>query len=125
MCHPFLLQATHVVSLLPAFFGINLLTRPEATLRQFEYSIPADPQARKLVRGVTRIYGSRNIVISFLFYNISLTGNTKLMSLAYLGAAAMALTDGLVVKSVVGHGQWQHWPFVPVCLAFIVGLNYA
>ncbi|KAM0316317.1 hypothetical protein ACHAPQ_011362 [Fusarium lateritium] len=125
MPHTFFLRATQVISLTPAFFGINLVTRPEATLRHLQFPIPADPQARKLVRGITRIYGSRNLVISFLFFNISLTGDTKLMTLAYLGALAMALTDGFVARSVIGYGEWQHWSFVPVCVALMLGLQYS
>ncbi|KAF5586192.1 integral membrane protein [Fusarium pseudocircinatum] len=76
----YLNRATHVISLIPALFGINLLTRPEATLQSFQYPIPTDPQAQKLVRGLARIYGCRNLVVSFLFFNISLTGDRKLMS---------------------------------------------
>ncbi|CAJ0544501.1 Ff.00g036480.m01.CDS01 [Fusarium sp. VM40] len=125
MYHTFFLRAAQIISLTPAFFGINLVTRPEATLQQLQFPIPADPQARKLVRGITRIYGSRNLVISFLFFNITLTGDIKLISLAYLGGAAMALTDGFVARSVMGHGEWQHWPFVPICIAFMLGLQYS
>ncbi|KAF5634271.1 integral membrane protein [Fusarium sp. NRRL 52700] len=120
----YLNRATHVVSLIPALFGINLLTRPEATLQSFQYPIPTDPQAQKLVRGLARIYGCRNLVVSFLFFNISLTGDRKLMSFGYLGALAMCVTDGLVAKNVVGHGEWQHWSFAPLCIGLLIGLNW-
>ncbi|KAF5253511.1 hypothetical protein FANTH_1582 [Fusarium anthophilum] len=120
----YLNRATHVVSLIPALFGINLLTRPEATLQSFQYPIPTDPQAKKLVRGLARIYGCRNLVVSFLFFNISLTGDRKLMSFGYLGALAMCVTDGLVARNVVGHGEWQHWSFAPLCIGLLIGLNW-
>ncbi|VTT69017.1 unnamed protein product [Fusarium fujikuroi] len=120
----YLNRATHVVSLIPALFGINLLTRPEATLQSFQYPIPTDPQAQKLVRGLARIYGCRNLVVSFLFFNISLTGDRKLMSFGYLGALAMCVTDGLVARNIVGHGEWQHWSFAPLCIGLLIGLNW-
>ncbi|KAF4445539.1 hypothetical protein F53441_10736 [Fusarium austroafricanum] len=117
-------RAAHVASLLPALFGINLLTRPEATLESFQYTVPKDPEARSLVSGLARIYGSRNVVISFLLFNISLSGNRKLMSYGFLGAIGMALTDGFVAKAVIGDGQWQHWGFVPIVVGLLIGINY-
>ncbi|KAJ4017885.1 hypothetical protein NW752_001791 [Fusarium irregulare] len=117
-------RSNQVMALFPGLIGLNLLIRPEATLQQMNFTIPAEPQARKLTRGLARIYGIRNVVVTVLFTRLSLTKDPGMVNLAYTGALAMCLTDGIVAKSVIGHGEWMHWVFAPVCVGAIVANYY-
>ncbi|RFN53393.1 hypothetical protein FIE12Z_2218 [Fusarium flagelliforme] len=119
-----LFRSNQVMALFPGLIGLNLLIRPEATLEQIKFTIPSEPQARKLTRGLARIYGIRNVVITFLFTNLCLTKDPGMVNLGYMGALAMCLTDGYVAKSVIGHGEWSHWVFAPVCVGAIAANYY-
>ncbi|KAJ4184915.1 hypothetical protein FALCPG4_002419 [Fusarium falciforme] len=118
----FIYRGALVIGFLPSFFGLNALLRPEASLKSVEFPVPEDPELRKLVFGLMRIYGIRNVVVSFAFTLIWLTGNKRLVGLGLVGALSMAITDGLVSKSVTGGGEWNHWSFVPVIGGFVAGL---
>ncbi|KAK6710996.1 hypothetical protein SNK03_005391 [Fusarium graminearum] len=106
-----------LMALVPGLIGLNLLVRPEATLQQMEFTIPSEPKARQLTRGLARVYGIRNVVIGSIGLNLSLTRDPKLINMIYLGGLAMCVTDGIVAKSVIGHGEWLHWVFAPICIA--------
>ncbi|KAL4731119.1 hypothetical protein ACLX1H_000080 [Fusarium chlamydosporum] len=82
----------------PGLIGLNLLIRPAATLQQIKYTLPSEPQARKLTQGLARIYGIRNVVFTFLSINLTLTRDPKMISLVFLGVLAMCLTDGFVAN---------------------------
>ncbi|KAJ3529567.1 hypothetical protein NM208_g9697 [Fusarium decemcellulare] len=118
----FIYRGALVVGVLPAFFGLSAMLRPEATLTGAEFTVPQDPEARKLVFGLMRIYGVRNLSVSFLMAILWSIGNRKLFGLALFGGLAMCITDGFVSKAVVGHGEWLHWSFVPIVLGFSVPL---
>ncbi|KAJ4128206.1 hypothetical protein NW768_008492 [Fusarium equiseti] len=119
-----LYRSNQAMALFPGLIGLNLLIRPEATLQQMKFTIPSEPEARKLTRGLARIYGIRNVVVTILFTRLSFTKDAGMVNLAYVGALAMCLTDGIVAKSVIGHGEWMHWVFAPVCLGAIVANHY-
>ncbi|EKJ74246.1 hypothetical protein NXS19_005896 [Fusarium pseudograminearum] len=113
-----------LIALVPGLIGLNLLVRPEATLQQMEYIIPSEPKARQLTRGLARVYGIRNVVIGSIGLNLSLTRDPKLINMIYLGGLAMCVTDGIVAKSVIGHGEWLHWVFAPICIAGVAANYY-
>jgi hypothetical protein len=69
-----------------------------------------------------RIYGARNLVVTFLLLLIWSTRNHKLMALSLLGGMEMALVDGLVSKWQIGGGEWNHWSFLPVLGGLVAGL---
>lgn len=118
----FIYRGALAIGLLPAFFGLNSLLRPEASLKAVEFPVPTDPESRKLVFGLMRIYGIRNVVVSFALTLIWLTGNKRFVGLGLLGALSMVITDGLVSKSVTGGGEWNHWSFAPVIGGVVAGL---
>ncbi|RMJ16209.1 hypothetical protein CDV36_004146 [Fusarium kuroshium] len=118
----FIYRGALIIGLLPSFFGLNSLLRPEASLKSVEFPVPTDPESRKLVFGLMRIYGIRNVVVSFALTLIWLTGNKRFVGLGLLGALSMVITDGLVSKSVTGGGEWNHWSFGPVIGGFVAGL---
>jgi hypothetical protein len=113
-----------MMALVPGLIGLNLLIRPEATLQQIQYTVPTEPKARQLTRGLARIYGIRNVVIGCIGINLSLTRDPKLINMIYLAGLAMCLTDGIVAKSVIGYGEWTHWVFAPICVAGVAANYY-
>lgn len=118
----FFYRGALVVGLMPAFFGLNSMLRPEAALKSVEFPVPQDPESRNLAFALMRIYGIRNIVVSYVFTLIWLNGNRRLLGLSLIGALAMCITDGFVSKALLGSGEWFHWSFAPVGTAFVAGL---
>ncbi|KAJ3468249.1 hypothetical protein MRS44_002314 [Fusarium solani] len=101
----FIYRGALVIGLLPSLFGLNALLRPEASLKYVEFPVPEDPESRKLVFGLMRIYGIRNVVVSFALALIWLTGNKRLVGLGLVGGLSMAIADGLQQYSPVPRGQ--------------------
>ncbi|KAL2694744.1 hypothetical protein Neosp_001330 [[Neocosmospora] mangrovei] len=81
----FIYRGALVIGLLPSFFGLNSLLRPEGSLKSVEFPVPTDPESRKLVFGLMRIYGIRNVVVSFTLTLIWLTGNKRMLGLGLDG----------------------------------------
>lgn len=122
MVHSYFSYGALAVGLLPSVFGINALFRPESTLRAVEFPVPAEPEARKLTRSLMRIYGIRNVAISYAMALIWSTGNEKLTGLSLVGGLAICITDGLVSRVQIGGGEWNHWSFAPVIGGIMAGL---
>lgn len=120
--HPYFYQGAFAMAFLPSIFGLNAVLRPEAAMRSVQFPVPADPEARKLSRGLMRIYGSRNIAITYLILLAHRTGDRKLTGLSLAVGVYMALVDGFVSRSVIGGGEWSHWGFIPVVGSVVAGL---
>jgi hypothetical protein len=103
-------------------FGLNALIRPEAALRSVEFPVPAQPESRKLTASLMRIYGIRNVAVSYLLTLIWSTGSEKLMGAGLVAGLAMCCTDGVISKAQIGGGEWNHWSFAPVIAGIQAGL---
>lgn len=110
------------VGLLPAVFGLHALVKPEAVLKSINFPVPTQPESRKLTASLMRIYGIRNVAISYLLTLIWTTGNQRLMATGLVAGLAMTITDGFVSISQIGGGEWNHWGFTPVIAAVQAGL---
>lgn len=122
MPHPYFSRAYIAVSLFPAVFGLNALLRPEAALQSVQFPVPANPVDRKLSRSLMRIYGIRNVGVSYLLALLWSKGDTKYMGLGLISAIAMTITDGVVSKMQIGGGEWNHWSFTPAICGIVAGL---
>ncbi len=123
--NPYIVRGALGIALLPGFFGLNALLRPEAALRSVQFPVPsatADPQSRKLVRGLMRIYGIRNVVFTYFLTLTWYRGDVRLLGFGLLGALPLVLTDGLVSREIIGGGEWSHWGFAPVIAGVAAGL---
>lgn len=110
------------LAMLPAFFGIRALLMPEDALLAFRFSTPSAPGARTLTRSLVRIYGIRNVAVSYLLALLWSTGDDKLKGLGLLAGIAMCFTDGLMSIHVRGGGEWSHWLFAPAVGGVCAGL---
>ncbi|KAJ4265045.1 hypothetical protein NW762_005289 [Fusarium torreyae] len=124
MWDAFFYRGGFILSLIPGYFGLNSMLRPEAMMKAVEFPVPTDPQNRKLTFALMRIYGSRNVVIAYLFALNALNGDKRHMGLGMIGTLFMLVTDGLVSRSLIGGKEWYHWSFIPVYIGFIGGLLY-
>uniref|UniRef100_A0A8H7NP31 Uncharacterized protein n=1 Tax=Bionectria ochroleuca TaxID=29856 RepID=A0A8H7NP31_BIOOC len=66
MSHPYFSHASLGLSLIPTFFGLNMLFRPGPTLESVKFPVPADPEGKKTAHSVMHFLGARNIAVSYL-----------------------------------------------------------
>ena len=122
MPHPYFSHGATAITLLPGLLGINILLNPGGMMKAVEFPVPADAPNRALSFSLMRMFGIRNISVSVLVMLIRSTGDEKLLGLSLVPLASMALLDGLMSKSLIGHGQWNHWALVPVLGGLSAGL---
>jgi hypothetical protein len=53
-------------------------------------------------------------------YAAAYFGTKKTLGTITLAMGAVAAADGIICKSIGGHGEWNHWGYAP--MAAIVGL---
>ncbi|KAK8079316.1 hypothetical protein PG994_003123 [Apiospora phragmitis] len=108
-----------VLSLAPMAFGLPALFTPEKALAGYGLPLGKTPQDQALARGVFRMYGVRNVVISLTLLTAWYRGHRETQGVGLMLGALMALVDGLVFKDILGGGEWEHWGFLP----FLVGIG--
>lgn len=114
--------ATLTIGLVPSLFGLHALIRPASVTKAFGLAFPTQPEARKATATFVRIYGIRNIAVSYLLTLIWSTGDRRLMAASSFAALAMCIGDGLLSKVVLGGGEWNHWFLAPVIAGVQAGL---
>lgn len=122
MLHPYFSYGALVISIVPGLFGLSALIQPEATLKLIEFPQAATPQDKRLTASVMRIYGTRNIAISYLLALIWSTNGPEVMALGLFVGLWMATADGLISKRLTGGGQWNHWQLLPWIGGVFAGL---
>ncbi|GIK00957.1 hypothetical protein Aspvir_004987 [Aspergillus viridinutans] len=111
---------TTVMGIIPIGLGINAILRPAHALTFFEFEPPVAPRDRSLVDSLMIVYGARDIFMGLAVYAAGFLGTRKSLGWTLIATSGVAFADGAVCWSQ-GHGQWNHWVFVPV-LAIIGGL---
>lgn len=122
MPHPYFAYGTLAISLLPACFGVNAILWPEAALKTAQFPVPTQPESRKLTASLMRIYGIRNLAVSFLMTLIWSTGNERLMGAGLSAGLVICIGDGFVSRSQIGGGEWNHWSIAPIIGGLQAGL---
>lgn len=122
MPHLYTSRVGLALAMIPAVFGANALLRPEAALASVQFPVPSDAQSRKLTGSLMRIYGFRNVAISYLLALIWSTGDNKLQGYGLAVGLGMSLVDGLISRHQIGGGEWNHWTFAPVISAVCADL---
>jgi hypothetical protein len=105
------LLAGGIISVLPICLGINGIFRPQSARAILGLPEPA-PADRKLVHGLVRLYGVRNLSMGMASAIMTYFGHTKALAWYMLGSSVVAFVDGFVAKEVTGTGEWPHWVFV-------------
>lgn len=115
MPHYFISHCGLALAMLPAVFGTNALLRPEAALfSAFNFPLTKEPQARDVTKSLVRVYGVRNISVSYLLVLIWSTGDDRLKARGLLAGLAICLGDGFISRQLIGRGEWNHWSFTPI-----------
>jgi hypothetical protein len=122
MPHPYWSYASLAVAFGPTVFGLAALLRPDATMAAAHFPTTTQLETRNTARTVFRVYGSRNLAVSYLLYLIWTTGNQRLMGYSLFAALGMITFDGFAVRGLTGGHEWEHWSFVPVAAAVAAGL---
>jgi hypothetical protein len=100
-----------------AGFGINAILRPEHALTFFEMKPPALPADKNMVDALMVVYGARDIFMGLAIYSAALFGSRNSLGWILIAGSAVAFVDGIVCRSYVGIGEWNHWGYAPVITA--------
>ncbi|CEJ89326.1 hypothetical protein VHEMI05175 [[Torrubiella] hemipterigena] len=122
MVSSYIMNGALVAGLVPGFIGINGLIRPDFVLNKVSFPIPTEPEAKKLIHTLTRLFAIRNISVSFLIATVWTTGNPRLLGTAMGGALFVCVSDGFVSRSWVKGRETQHWGVVPIIIGLMAGL---
>lgn len=109
--------------LVPTFIGVATILYPRfGLLHVFEAKLPAAPQDQKLVDGLMRLFGARDMYLGLTTITAWYMGQRAVMGyLLFLGCGVVTV-DGIVQKQQTGNGEWKHWSFVPVMAGLGAGL---
>ena len=102
-------------------FGFNALYNPQSAVSFFELDYP-DPYTphKALIDTLVAAYAVRDIFMGIAMYAAAYFGTKKSLGVITMAVGAVAVADGVICKSVVGHGEWTHWGWAP--MAEVVGL---
>jgi hypothetical protein len=101
-------------------FGLNVILNPVSALSFFELAYPILPAERKVIDPLLVVYGARDVFMGFALFATAYFGSPKATGWIYIAAGLIAVVDGVVCKTMVGAGEWNHWGYAP--LLFGVGL---
>ncbi|KAH8668658.1 hypothetical protein BX600DRAFT_460481 [Xylariales sp. PMI_506] len=110
------------MGLLAGYFGINAALQPEKLMKDLGIPVLSQLEARKNGRTLMRFLGVKNMTVAYLLILLWSTGDQKLLGLGMVGLAGMAFGDGLVSKTQLGNGEWNHWTMVPIVGGIAAGL---
>lgn len=99
-------------------FGANATFRPVPGLSFFELSAPVSPDAILLLQVLGPVYGVRDIFMGVAVWAAALFGSRKALGIITIALGCVAGVDGAVCKWVVGKGEWNHWGYAPLGIAF-------
>jgi hypothetical protein len=112
-----LLFAASIFATIFVGFGINAILRPENALEFFEFQELASTADKKLLDGLMIVYGVRDIFMGLAIYSTAYFGNRKALGWILIAGSGVAFVDGLVCKTQVGKGEWNHWGYAPMLTA--------
>lgn len=116
------LNAAMVFSTIPGAIGIYAMVRPMAALESIGFPVPATPEGKALSAAQLRMHMLRNLCITYLMATIWSTGDEKLMGVASSSMLILILGDGIVSRSLIGGGEWNHWSYAPPLVGILAGL---
>jgi hypothetical protein len=130
--YPTLAHGAAALALLPAVFGIGVYMDPQVALNSLKIPTPTNDEDKKKIYAVFRLSAAREMAFGVATFGIwhfaarrgYWTGYCAL-GLAMLAKGAMKLSDGIVIRDLVGEGEWSHWGFVlPDVFAGLVLLGW-
>ncbi|KAF5023433.1 hypothetical protein F66182_4533 [Fusarium sp. NRRL 66182] len=117
MAHPLIFHASLGLGLMLVSLGLNAIVRPDAHLRNLEFPVQSETQARGLSHALMRIWGVRNISVGLMIGLIWTTNDETLMAKGLCAALPLPIMDGFVSRMLIGGGEFQHWIFPPVLIS--------
>jgi Domain of unknown function (DUF4267) len=105
--------AANVFGVIFIGFGINAILRPTQALTFFEFDVPSLPADRKVVEGLSVVYGVRDIFMGVAINIAAYYGQRKAAGWILIAASAVAFADGAVCY-MHGKGEWNHWGYAPM-----------
>ncbi|KAK8097040.1 hypothetical protein PG999_012984 [Apiospora kogelbergensis] len=113
-----------VFGLVPLAFGLRSLSMPASVLTSTGLASGANASKpdHALPRGLLRMVGMRNIVVSLTLSLCWYRGQREIQGAIVLLMGLMPLVDGFAFKEAVGDREWEHWGFVPVLIGLGAGV---
>jgi hypothetical protein len=106
-------------AVIPIAFGINAILNPTSALSFFELPYPTHPEARNIIDPILVVYGARDIFMGFALWAAAVFGTPKATGWIYIGCGLIGFVDGVVCKTMIGAGEWNHWSYAP--MLFVLG----
>jgi len=98
----------------PLTLGLNAIFRPRSGLSMLEFDPPSSDSDKKLVDSLMKLYGSRDVFLGLSIFTVAFLGHRKALGWLMLWGCGVVTMDGVVSKSQIGRGEWNHWGFAPV-----------
>lgn len=103
-------------------FGLNAIFYPRRALSVFEFDLPVSTADQQLVDALIVLYGARDLFMGMVVYvavyfsSGKRAGNVgrRVLGWVLILGSGVAVVDGMVVKGLIGRGEWNHWGYAPV-----------
>lgn len=92
-------------------YGYTYFFRPEAAQTIFEFDHVPTGRDAYIFKTLMGLLGAKVSFIVFALVASTFFASPRFLGSLLLAVAGMAYLDGVVVKTYVGHGEWNHWGY--------------
>lgn len=112
--HPALLPTATAIGTIFLGFGLAFTYNPRSALPFFEFAIPASAADAALADSLITLYAVRDIFMGVAIYAAAYFKERRTLGVLLVAGGLVAGADGVVVKGLIGRGEWNHWGYAPV-----------
>jgi hypothetical protein len=108
---PILRYFALIPSSVTGWYAYTYIANPRAAQEIFEFDHLPSGSDEYIFHALMGLLGAKAIFITFALYLAIFFAKPKYVAVTLLATAGMAYIDGYVVKTYVGHGEWNHWGY--------------
>ena len=111
---PYLQIVAGLLALFPVLLGLNGMLRPRSAFALFQFQLPVTEEGKQLVDSLIVLYGVRDVFMGLAILFAVCFGTRSTAGYLFLLSVVVAIVDGIVSRSQIGSGEWNHWAFAPI-----------